>query len=259
MTINHVTKNKSTARLFALTASATSMLCMGCYLAHDPDSDPVDRGDGGPADGATLRDRGVPADASSLGDTSADGSYDGGEQTCELPRWATSVVDFAFGTGQSHNQATRFPAAVLGPPMASDLDSVVSLGNGGFVTLRFDRVIVDGPGPDFIVFENPLPGFAELATVAISADGVSWHEFPCTAPLLGPDFGSCAGVGVVHASPTNDVSPFDPTTAGGDAFDLASVALTSASFVRITDRADLDGPRGVFDLDAVTLVHSVCP
>ena len=37
---------------------------------------------------------------------------------------------------------------------------VVSLGNGGFVTVAFDRNgIVDGPGVDFTVFENPLVRF----------------------------------------------------------------------------------------------------
>jgi len=29
--------------------------------------------------------------------------------------------------------------------------------------------------------------------------------------------------------------------------------------VRIEDRADLDGPAGVFDLDAVGIVNALCP
>ena len=44
-----------------------------------------------------------------------------------------------------------------------------------------------------------------------------------------------------------------------DAFDLADVGLVEARWVRITDRVDLQGMNGVFDLDAVGLVNAACP
>ena len=53
------------------------------------------------------------------------------------------------------------PGIVFGPPgnatpTTGSLD-VLSLGHGGSITLAFtDNEIVDGPGPDFIVFENPF-------------------------------------------------------------------------------------------------------
>jgi len=47
-------------------------------------------------------------------------------------------------------------------------------------------------------------------------------------------------------------------TAGGDAFDLADVGLAEARYVRITDRGDLGGLAGVFDLDAVGIVNLEC-
>jgi hypothetical protein len=148
---------------------------------------------------------------------------------------------------------------------AASLD-VASLGNGGAITLGFaPSMIVDGPGPDFIVFENPFYAggeknsvFAELATVSVSADGQDFQAFPCTATA--PPYGSCAGWHPVYANPDkNDIDPTDPTRAGGDAFDLADLGLSEARFVRITDREDLTGLNGVFDLDAVSIVNAACP
>jgi len=147
------------------------------------------------------------------------------------------------------------------------VSGIVSLGNGGFVTLSFeDNAIVDEPGPDFIVFENafyagsdPNNVFAELATVAVSENGEDWVEFPCTASA--PPYGTCAGWHPVLANAAeNELDPTDPALAGGDAFDLADVCLPRARYVRVTDRADLAGSLdGVFDLDAVSIVHAACP
>jgi hypothetical protein len=190
---------------------------------------------------------------------------------CDGPgaRFATGVVAHHFGPGQSFGQ-DRFPAAVLGPPKGggacqASLD-VVSLGNGGFVVLEFaGNAIVDGPGPDFIVFENPFyigcdPSsvFAELGTVAVSEDGRTWTSFPCTATAA--PYGLCSGWHPVLANAdTNTIDPTDPSVAGGDPFDLADVGVKRARYVRITDRPDLVGDNGVYDLDAVSIVHPECP
>lgn len=186
----------------------------------------------------------------------------GGSEVCAGPgaRFVTRVVEYAFGPGQSHNQEEGFPEALYGPPNAGDISSVVSLGNGGFVVLEFEgNTIVDGEGPDFVVFENPLPSFVELATVAVSDDLEHWYEFPCSAPQEGPDYDKCAGVQEVHASLRNDVEPLDVAAAGGDWFDLAEIGVARARYVRITDRDDLVGASGVFDLDAVGIRHAGCP
>lgn len=188
------------------------------------------------------------------------GGEGGSAEPVECSRFVTRVVDHAFGGGQSFNQE-RFPEPLFGPPDANQPRAVVSLGNGGFVVLGFEgSAIVDGPGPDFTVFENPLPTYRELATVAVSEDGESWHEFPCTATNDGPDYGACAGVALVYSSPSNGVDPLDPEVSGGDAYDLAEVGVSRARFVRITDRADLvGGLADVFDLDAVAIVNAECP
>ncbi|OJY31430.1 MAG: hypothetical protein BGO98_15320 [Myxococcales bacterium 68-20] len=202
-----------------------------------------------------TRDGGAAIDGS---DRDGGSSYEAG--TCEAgpgARFITGVVDHRFGSGQDHNQVGGFPAALYGPPHAGDPSSVVSLGNGGYVVVEFaGNAIVDGPGVDFTVFENPFGTFRELATVAVSEDGVTWHEFPCTAGPEATDFGYCAGVEPVLSRPDNGVDPLDPSVSGGDTYDLRDIGVARARYVRITDRPDLDT---VFDLDAVAIVNAECP
>jgi hypothetical protein len=185
-------------------------------------------------------------------------------------RFATSVESFSAGPGSDFGQA-ELPDIVLGPPKGlgdalGSLD-VATLGNGGSITLGFaPSAIVDRPGPDFIVFENPFyvagsdppQPFAELGTVEVSDDGQTFQGFPCTASE--PPYGSCAGYHPVYANPDeNSIDATDPALAGGDAFDLADLGVSHARYVRITDRVDLTGPNGSFDLDAVSIVHAECP
>jgi len=59
---------------------------------------------------------------------------------------------------------------------------LVSLGDGGSVTLTFDRPIVNGEGPDFAVFEHSFAQeFKELAFVEVSSDGEHFVRFPATS------------------------------------------------------------------------------
>lgn len=204
------------------------------------------------------------AQASSAGAAGESASYD-----CDGKgaRFVTSVVDHEFGDGQDFGQE-EFPAPILGAPLGGgccqgSLD-VTSLGEGGFVIVEFDgNVIRDGDGPDFIVFENAfVPSgaeasavFAEVGSVSVSQDGVEWLSFPCTADEY--PFGDCAGWRPVLSNPDeSEISPFDPETAGGDAYDLGELDLEWARYVKIEDRADVDG---TFDLDAVAIVHAGCP
>src|SRR5687767_1033324 len=60
---------------------------------------------------------------------------------------------------ESGLRVAELPGIVTGPPgdslPVSGSTSTVSLGHGGSIVLAFtDNVLVDGPGPDFIVFEN---------------------------------------------------------------------------------------------------------
>jgi hypothetical protein len=182
------------------------------------------------------------------------------------------VVSFTPGTNGGFQQ-DLLPDIVLGPPYGAGDTSqsldVVSLGDGGSITVAFtDNRVVDGPGADFTVFENVFnsPGlgfFTELGVVAASEDGVNFVEFPHTQGTDG-----LAGRTPVFANPdTNDIDPRDTAHAGGDSFDLATIGLASARYIRITDPgASIDdvgnhfptpGPgKSGFDLDAIVALHS---
>ncbi len=225
--------------------------------------------DGGMPDAATDQEE---EDAAEPVDASDDGVQPTGPRELELlvcdgpgASFATAIFDYGFGPGQNFGQEDL--GRVFGPPQGAGCCSgsldVVSLGLGGYIVLEFaGNAIVDGPGPDFIVFENVFglgndvnrPN-AELATVAVSEDGIEWFDFPCTAEKAPAE--GCAGWHVIYANPeTNDIDPTDPQVAGGDAFDLADIGVSRARLVRITDRADIAGT--VFDLDAVSIVNGEC-
>lgn len=259
--------------LFFVSLLQVTVVSSGCDETEAPraegssggSSPEGDAGGGGAAGGGG---RGGGGGAAGEGGSCLSGGYGGGAESCEGPgaRFATGVVSACFGAGQGFGQ-DRFPDVVLGPPKGAgccggSLD-VLSLGNGGSIVVSFNgNAIVDGPGPDLLVFENsfylgsdPAKPFAELATVEVSADGVSWSAFPCTATQY--PYGSCAGWHPVFANPEDDtIDPLDPSSAGGDPFDLADLGVPLARFVRITDRADLPD---VFDLDAVAVVNAQCP
>ena len=137
---------------------------------------------------------------------------------------------------------------------------VASLGCGGSITLAFDAPgVVDGPGDDLIVYENPFAvgdtTFAEPARVLVSEDGEDWRAFACELTGVGdwPPQG-CAGITAVRS--------VDGDIDGGDGFDLADVGLEHARYVRLVDVSSAyygsevwcTGAPGGFDLDAVEAV-----
>jgi len=180
----------------------------------------------------------------------------------------TNVVRVDYGAGAGFGQ-TSFPTVVEGPPKGGGCCqgslNVLSLGTGGSIVVEFGQTIVDGPGADFIVFENvfdiggdPQIPNADPGAVEVSADGVNWFAFPCTVAAY--PWGLCAGWHPVFAnSDANRIDPLDPAMAGGDPFDLADLpadgGVSEVRYLRITDRVDVDGD---FDLDAVGIVHGRC-
>ncbi|MDI7269424.1 MAG: cell surface protein [Myxococcota bacterium] len=190
-----------------------------------------------------------------------------GGGTPECDPFADRIVSFSPGAGAGFGQ-DRLPNVALGPPVGGGTvaggTDVISLGAGGEIVVALDGAgIVDGPGPDLIVFENaflaggdPSRPFAEPGAVAVSEDGVTFHEFPCDAGAF--PYAGCAGVEPVLSSPDNGIAPTDPAAAGGDPFDLADVGLRRARFVRVRDvGTGIPAPPAAgFDLDAVAAVHS---
>jgi len=162
-----------------------------------------------------------------------------------------------------------------GPPQGgttraanSNVDQLVTIPNGGQLTIALDGVVVrDGPGPDIRIFENPfhVSGDAfrrwmEPATVEVSADGVQWHAFPVErddarrGDGMDPRYYVSGFVGIesVLADPLARASDVGRPQAGGDAFDLADVGLSEVRYIRINDVPD-DGLTP--DIDAVVLIH----
>lgn len=168
-----------------------------------------------------------------------------------------NVVEFNPGANAGFG-ADRMPEIVQGPPNAGldvkggSLD-VVSLGDEGSIVVELgcpilDRDGEDVDGPDFVVFENAFvigdgPGVnSEAGVVGVSNDGAEFVDYACdAAPGTDDGVDGCAG-----------------TTPGGDEFDLATVGVAEAKFVRVVDRGDrvcCGAPSGGFDLDAVQVVR----
>jgi hypothetical protein len=203
--------------------------------------------------------------------------------------FADQVVGYQIGTGGGTG-LDEMPGIVLGPPHGGGAfqgsTDTLSLGLEGWIILGFTTgSIVDGPGADFTVFENPFltigldtgPPFAEPGTVSVSDDGVTWKTFPCALDDP-PYYPGCAGVYPVFANADDPAAPSPlvpctipiqqlvgvpvatfqpPDCSGGDSFDLATVGLSAARFVRI-DASQLEpgsGGTAGFDLDAVVAVH----
>lgn len=199
------------------------------------------------------------------GDEGEDQSGDSPELPVDSQGYAEDVFSFLPGDGAGFG-GNDFPDIVLGPPEGAGSDGgsydVLSLGRLGEIVLGLgNRRVVDGPGADFIVFENsffvggdPTIPFAELGVVGISDDGVNFVEFPCDDS--GYPYTGCAGWNPVYSSSSNNISPFDVANAGGDAFDLATIGATSARYIRIRDVSDYGAaPSAGFDLDAIAIVN----
>ena len=198
--------------------------------------------------------------ASACGASAPDDDGDG------APPYASEVISFEPGENGGYGMKD-FPDVVLGPPKgkgtgAGSLD-VLSLGVGGEIVLGFgERDIADGPGPDFVVFENvfwadgdPDQAFIEPGAVAVSADGDAWHTCACDPEAARGDAG-CAGLHPTLVYDAAALNPLEPEQTGGDAFDLSALELPSARYVRIRDLAsEGEGTSAGFDLDAVGLVN----
>lgn len=204
--------------------------------------------------------------------------------------WATAVpqlsrgpIDSADPGGDLATWGTTLDVLGISDAAANNLP-VLSLGDGGWITLTFGLPIRDGSGADFAVFENGLNDtFLELAFVEVSSDGSTFHRFSSFS----------------QTPTTTQIGPFnllDPTNlhnlAGkyrsgfGTPFDLAELNglpglnLNAVTHVRIIDvvgsldtayaRRDslnriINDPwptlfeTGGFDLDAVGVIHQAVP
>lgn len=159
--------------------------------------------------------------------------------------------------------------------------AVVSLGDGGIATYELGVPAIDGPGPDFAIFENGfIDHYMELAFVEVSSDGIQYVRFPAISEIplsVQLDNFSTSDCRYVHNLAgkyrANYGTPFDLA----ELSDSTGIDLQAIRFIRIIDvvgsivpsLASFDSQgtmvndpyptpfeSGGFDLDALAVIHS---
>jgi len=89
--------------------------------------------------------------------------------------WASAYTLLSLGTDVDGDWDD--PEQALGMAEGTT-EQVLSIGNGGEITVLFDAPLADGAGPDFAVFENGFDDFfLELAFVEVSSNGEDFLRF----------------------------------------------------------------------------------
>lgn len=168
------------------------------------------------------------------------------KSSASIVQWATGYQDYLPGTDLDASFKT--PAKALGAAVGGSFD-IVSLGNGGSITLTFGGSIFNGAGADFAIFENSFSDtFLELARVEVSSNGLDFFRFPAyslTPGLVGA-FGS--------TDPTNLGGPLVSGTA--DTFYEGFAGKYRAGFGTPFDLSALEGALGL-DLNNVQYVRLI--
>lgn len=162
--------------------------------------------------------------------------------------------------------------------------AVISLGDGGSITLGFPYPIKNGESWDFVVFENSFSDtYLEFAHVEVSSDGDRFVRIPSYSAIQTTT--QTAGFGNSNATEVHNLAgkyrqgfgtPFDLD----DISDSAAIDLNSILYVRIVDvvgsidpalgSRDSEGnlindpfttafESGGFDLDGVGVIHELNP
>jgi hypothetical protein len=215
-----------------------------------------------------------------------------------IVEWASTVdsitrgpTDIAIPNSALASYGT--PSNALGPSDATQTDpyGVVSLGDGGSITLSFAQPITNGAGADFAVYENGFPQagvpnsyFLELATVAVSSNGVNFFTFPAisltqTATQV-PGYGTLdptnlynlagseiAGygtpfnlddlIGVSSLLNINDITEVRITDVIGNINPALGPVTLDSQGNPINDPFPTDSTSSGFDLDAVGVIHTL--
>lgn len=191
---------------------------------------------------------------------------------CKIVRGWENIADTSLGKTSVGDSTKAIGKA--------DGTGVVSLGDGGYAILTFTAPIMDGPGFDFVVFENSFNGtFLELAFVEVSSDGVNFFRFPSTCLLQ--DTMQYDNAANMDCSKINNLAGKYPVNYGTP-FDLSELSsipgldINHITHIKIIDvvgsinnqyaRYDSYGHKindpyptpfasGGFDLDAVGVIH----
>lgn len=180
---------------------------------------------------------------------------------------ADTVVDAPGAGAGPFRDPSRAIDGVRGGGLGAGSLDVYSIDYGTHLVLSWGgRRVLDGPGVDLVVFENPFHygdglTFMDPAIVEVSVDGEAWvalpHEYAADDPSVysarGADWRGFAGVTPVTLHEEHHpVDPFDVSAAGGDGFDLATlpdegeagrIRREGAALVRIRAAHDHVDPR----------------
>jgi PEP-CTERM motif len=151
--------------------------------------------------------------------------------------WASSVVSFNPGPQDIATPGSPLANTGSAANALGDAGTLVSLGDGGSITLSFSTPIANGPGADLAVFENGFASggsglaYLELATVSVSSDGIHFYKFPDVS--LTQTQTQVGGFGLLDASNLYDLA--GKYVAGyGTPFDLSELAGVSP-FLNVND------------------------
>jgi hypothetical protein len=190
---------------------------------------------------------------------------------CTINRGYLNILNKALGV-TSVGDATK--------PIGIADNLVVSLGDSGIATLGFNGSLFNGPGPDFVVFENGFDNyFLELAFVEVSSDGQHFFRFPSHS--LTDTSNQVKSFDSLDATNLNNLAgkyrafygvPFDleemKNIVGLDINNIthikvvdvigtmnSSFASKDSSGQKINDPFPTAFPSGGFDLDAIGAIH----
>jgi hypothetical protein len=170
----------------------------------------------------------------------------------QISGWSSSVVDWQVGPMDYADPSLGDAAFGVPTDVLGEFGTPFSLGDGGEITLGFDGHIADGPGEDFVVFENAFEYggfvFAELAFVEVSTDGLNFARMPAISRVD-------RVLGAFDGILPDEAYNLAGNHVGGTAFDLAdlvadpmvaagTVDLSMIRFVKIVDVVGdyLNGP-----------------
>ena len=177
---------------------------------------------------------------------------DTGQQNPEVLRgngqirdWANQVVDFVRGPLDYADPSLGLASFGSPEDCLGENGTPVSLGDGGSITLGFPLAIENGPGVDFVVFENAFAFggevFAELAFVEVSSDGVTFVRMPAISRID-------RALGAFDGITSDETYDLAGNFVGGTGFDLDDLA--SAPEV-LSGAVDLDFVRYVRVVDVI--------
>jgi hypothetical protein len=153
--------------------------------------------------------------------------------------WATALAEYV--PGENVDETWQTPLKALGKAEGNSFD-VVSLGDGGMITLIFDPPIENKDGWDFAVFENSFSDtYLELAYVEVSSNGEDFVRFDNVSLTSGPvtGFGSTDPTnvdGLAGKYRQGYGVPFDLDTLYGKAEVISgAIDLSAISHIRVID------------------------